>query len=180
MTNPSFTMIRLFLAPALIGAALTSQAMAQSTPATGPYVEGGIGQVQAKKADANIDTLNARAGYQINPFFAVEGDASIGTGKGKGVGGDYKLTNKVGAFAVGTLPVSERISLIGRVGVSDTQLKRPAGVTGVENGTSKDMGVGAKVKITEGLSVRGDYTHSEFNGSHGRSDQLGLNLVKSF
>jgi opacity protein-like surface antigen len=168
------------IAPALVMAALASGAVAQ-TPDSGFYVSGGTQQVQNKKNTADLNALNARAGYQVNKYFAVEGEAAYGVGKDTTPAGDYKLTNKVGAYAVGTLPVSERVSLIGRAGLSDTQLKRPAGSPKDETGTSRDVGVGAQVAITQGLAVRGDYTHSEFLGKkNGSANTVGLNLVQKF
>jgi opacity protein-like surface antigen len=182
MTNLNLKRITLMTAPALLAVALGSNAMAQSaSPLSGVYVSGGTQQVQSKKTGADLNALNARAGYQVNKYFAVEGEAAYGLGKDSTPAGDYKLTNKVGAYAVGTLPVSERVSLIGRAGLSDTQLKRPAGADKTETGTSRDVGVGAQVNITQGLAVRTDYTHSEFLGKkNGSANTVGLNLVQKF
>lgn len=129
---------------------------------------------------SNLGSINARVGTKITPHFGVEGELSYGTNDDNGVGGNYKLTNKAAVYGVGYLPVSSSFDLIGRVGVSDTDLKAPASAGKYEQGTALEYGVGGQYHINPEYAVRADYTRSDFNGDKGNADTATLSLVKKF
>jgi outer membrane receptor for ferric coprogen and ferric-rhodotorulic acid len=140
----------------------------------------GVQNSKTSKSDSSLNSINARVGKKITPHFGVEGEAAVGTNSDTNATGTYKQTHRLGAYAVGYLPVTENIELIGRAGVSNTRLKRPEGVNMVENGNALDYGVGAQYKVNDTYAVRGDYTRSEYREKHGDSDTVSLNLVRKF
>lgn len=132
------------------------------------------------KTDSNLGSVDARVGTKLNRYFGVEGEAAFGTNHDDTAAGRYKLTNKWGAYGVGYLPVSPSFDLIGRVGVSDTNLKAPPAAGKLEQGTALDYGVGAQYHLNKDYALRADVTKSDFNGDKGSSTTTSLNLVKKF
>ena len=133
------------------------------------------------KQDNDLNSINARVGTKITPHFGVEGEAAFGTNKDRNVNGDqYKLTNKEAVYGVGYLPVSSNFDLLGRVGVSDTNLKGAPANNKVEEGTALDYGVGAQYHINSGYALRADLTRSDFNGDKGQATTAAVSLVKKF
>ncbi|MGZ6042418.1 MAG: porin family protein [Asticcacaulis sp.] len=155
---------------------------AEDAAPTTPQTYGSVGIVgqSGHRTDTNLHGLNLRLGERFNPNWGVEGEAAFGTDKDTGVnGGQYRLTNKVGAYGVGYVPVGD-FDLFARAGVADTQLKRPAGATKDETGTSFDYGVGAQYHVVPSYAIRADVTKSDFVNHHGSSTASTLSLVKSF
>lgn len=146
------------------------------------HVYGSLGyqQTDNDNTDSKLGSVNARVGTKITPHFGVEGEAAFGTNDDNGVGGNYKLTNKAAVYGVGYLPVSPSFDLIGRVGVSDTNLKAPPAAGKLEQGTALDYGVGAQYHLNKDYALRADVTKSDFNGDKGSSTTTSLNLVKKF
>lgn len=132
------------------------------------------------KTDSNLGSVDARVGTKLNRYFGVEGEAAFGTNHDDTAAGRYKLTDKWGAYGVGYLPVSPSFDLIGRVGVSDTNLKAPPAAGKLEQGTALDYGVGAQYHLNKDYALRADVTKSDFNGDKGSSTTTSLNLVKKF
>jgi len=132
------------------------------------------------KTGSNLGSVNARVGTKITPHFGVEGEAAFGTNKDTTAAGDYRLTNKVGVYGVGYLPVSSNIDLLGRVGVSDTDLKAPASAGKLEQGTALDYGVGAQYHFNSDYAARLDYTKSDFQNHKGTTGTTTVSLVKKF
>jgi len=132
------------------------------------------------KTGSNLGSVNARVGTKITPYFGVEGEAAFGTNKDTTAAGDYRLTRKVAAYGVGYLPVSSNIDLLGRVGVSDTDLKAPAAAGKLEQGTALDYGVGAQYHFNRDYAARLDYTKSDFQDHKGTAGTTTVSLVKKF
>jgi len=146
------------------------------------HVYGALGYQQTKSnnTDTKLGSVNLLAGTKITPNFGVEGEASFGTNSDTTTLGSYKLTSKAAVYGVGYLPVSKSFDLIGRVGVSNTDLKAPAAAGKLDQGTALDYGVGAQYHITSDYAVRADYTRSDFNGGKGNADTAKVSLVKAF
>ncbi|MDV6333087.1 porin family protein [Asticcacaulis sp. 201] len=146
------------------------------------HVYGSLGyqQTDNDKTDTKLGSVNARVGTKITPHFGVEGEAAFGTDDDNTAAGRTKLTNKVGVYGVGYLPVSSSFDLIGRVGVSDTNLKSPAVNGKYEQGTALDYGVGAQYHINPEYAVRADYTRSDFQSDKGTANTATISLVKAF
>lgn len=169
---------------ALAVTAFASAASAQDTSGNADVgrVYGSVG-VQGQdnhKTNNNLGSVNARVGTKITPHFGVEGDAAFGTNKDTTSAGDYRLTNKVGVYGVGYLPVSSNVDLLGRVGVSDTDLKAPASAGKLEQGTAVDYGVGAQYHFNGDYAARVDYTKSDFQNHKGTTGTTSVSLIKKF
>ena len=171
-------------ASALTIGSFASAALAQDTSSNSDVgrVYGSIG-VQGQdnhKTGSNLGSVNARVGTKITPHFGVEGEAAWGTNDDNTAAGKYRLTNKVGVYGVGYLPVSSNVDLLGRVGVSDTDLKAPAVAGKLEQGTAVDYGVGAQYHFNSDYAARLDYTKSDFQNHKGTTGTTTVSLVKKF
>ncbi|MDI7774977.1 porin family protein [Asticcacaulis sp. EMRT-3] len=162
--------------------ALGTAASAQTTNQDVGHVYGSLGYQSANnnKTGSSLGAVDATVGTKLNPYFGVEGEAAFGTNTDKRGDGDYKLSNKWGAYGVGYLPISSRFDLLGRVGVSDTDMKAPATAGKLEQGTALDYGVGAQYHINPSYALRADVTKSDFEGDKGSATTTSVKLVKSF
>jgi hypothetical protein len=163
---------------AYAGAAFADEAPAASD---GPAYYGSVG-VQAnksKQSHSKLNDINARIGTRINPYFGVEGELGLGLNSDNNALGKFRLKDREGVYAVGFLPVSDRVELLGRVGVANQNLDKPAGLTHIETGASTDVGVGAQVKLNSDYALRGDLTHSYYSHK-AASDRVGVSLVHKF
>jgi len=172
----------MLIATAAVAVAALGVQGAAAQSLTQPEVYGslGVGKTNNNKTDSDLESVNARVGAKLTPYFGVEGEMAAGTKSDVTQTGKYKLTNRKAAYAVGYLPVSQNFDLIGRVGVSDTKLKNHAGTPDVEDGQAFDYGVGAQYHFNNAYSVRGDYTRSEYKEGHGDSDNVNVSLVRKF
>ena len=116
-----------------------------------------------------IIPMNA-VGTKLTPHFGVEGELATGTNHDTTTTGQYKLSSKVAGYGVGYLPVSSSVDLIGRVGLSDTDLKAPASAGKLEQGTAVDYGVGAQYHFNGDYAARLDVTKSDFQGHKGTAN----------
>lgn len=136
-----------------------------------------------KKTDSNLGSVNVRLGTKLTPHFGVEGELATGTNHDTTTGataGEYKLSSKAAAYGVGYLPVGSNFDLIGRVGLSDTDLKTPASAGKLEQGTAVDYGVGAQYHFNSDYAARLDLTKSDFQGHKGTTNATTVSLVKKF
>ena len=170
----------LLIAAAATAVALSGAAAASAQDVGRVYGSVGVNGVDNDKTDTKLNSVNARVGTKITPHFGVEGEAAFGTNKDSTALGQYKLTNKVAAYGVGYLPVSPKFDLIGRVCVSDTDLKAPAAAGKLEQGTALDYGVGAQYHLDNDYALRADLTRSDYNGDKGQSTSTTVSLVKKF
>ena len=160
--------------------ALSGAGMASAQDVGHVYGSVGVQNTSNDKLGTDLNSVDARVGTKITPHFGVEGEAAFGTNKDKtGFGHTNKLTNKAAVYGVGYLPVSPSFDLIGRVGVSDTNLKSPEN-NKYEEGTALDYGVGAQYHINPSYALRADVTRSDFNGDKGNATTSTVSLVKKF
>lgn len=151
-------------------------AMAVAAPlamAEGFYGAFDLGQSKVKDACAgipagvacsNTDTAyRLAAGYQVNENFGVEGayvDSGAISASGLGVTVNMKNTEWQLA-AIGTLPVGNGFSVIGKAGIAFwdiTTSTTPVAVPGFSpNGNDFLWGIGAQYDITKAVAVRGQY-----------------------
>ena len=161
--------------------ALSGAGMASAQDVGHVYGSVGVQNTSNDKLGNDLGSVNARVGTKITPHFGVEGEAAIGTNKDRSdSGAQYKLTNKAAVYGVGYLPVSPSFDLLGRVGVSDTNLKSPTASGKLEEGTALDYGVGAQYHINPSYALRADLTKSDFNGDKGSATTAAVSLVKKF
>ena len=204
------------LALAGFAAICSTSAMAQEAP--GFYVGGSLG---ATRAHFNNDAYNNLArnngfainsssvdntstggklfgGYQLNPNFAVEGGYfDLGRFNYSGVtsGGTYNGNTRshgLNLDLVGTLPLSDRFSVLGRVGAAYAQTRDSSSSTGFAppvtanrslNDTYAKYGVGLQYAITDALSLRGElerYHRVNDQIRRGNVDMASIGLVYRF
>lgn len=140
-------------------------------------------------------------GYQINRNFGLEfGYFDLGkfgytaqTTPPGSLTGDMKVTGW-NADLVGTLPLTERLSALGRVGVTSIRAKDTFSATGAarvpyanatpsERSTQVKFGVGLAYAITDALAVRLEaerYRLKDAVGNRGDIDMVSVGLVYRF
>ncbi|MDC7683870.1 porin family protein [Asticcacaulis sp. BYS171W] len=172
----------MLFATAAIAAAAFGATTASAQSLSQPQVYGSMGATATdnKNSDSSLNSINGRVGAKLTPHFGVEGELAAGTNGDSTNSGRYKLTNKKAAYAVGFVPVSDKVDLIGRVGVSDTKLKKYNNQAIAEDGTALDVGVGAQVHLNDSYAIRGDYTRSSFKDDKGDADNVTVSVVKKF
>jgi OmpA-OmpF porin, OOP family len=152
-----------------------ASAMALATPAlaqdTGFYAGLSIGQSAVDDACTGIggpgvscddkDTAwRILGGYQFNRNFAVEvGYSDLGEVSASGPGGSASIeSTAIEVVAVGMLPIADRFSLYGKIGMyrGETDATAP-GVSVSESNTDLTFGVGVRYDITKNLGVRAEW-----------------------
>ncbi len=148
-----------------------------------------------EKEDASYKVFG---GYQINPNFGVEaGYFSLGefgfkstTNPTGTLDGRLKIEG-VNVDLVGTMPVNDQLSLIGRLGVHNARTSdtfRGTGAVTVNNNTETretnyKAGFGFAYKFSESMSLRGELERYRVNdavGSKGDINVASLSLVFPF
>jgi OOP family OmpA-OmpF porin len=179
------------------------------------YVGGSVGQGRSHLDDRNVvNTLSGNSslngfstdsrdrgyklfvGKQLNHYFAVEGgyfdlgnyDFSAVTTANRAITGETKLRG-LNLDLVGQLPLTERFSILGRVGAQYTRTKTDysgAGITAAGNRYSSDSnwgpkaGLGLEYKFSEALAGRVEMERNRINdgvGRRGNVDLISVGLV---
>ena len=198
----------------LIGCAAMSNAFAADD--TFWYIGGNIGQSRAKIDDANItrylpgtvsisddnkgNAFKLFGGYQFNKNFAVEGGYfNLGefgytatTVPAGTLNGKIKLQG-LNLDAVGMLPLADKFSVFGRLGLQYAQAKDNFSSTGVvinptnpnpsKNALNYKAGVGAQYDFTQSLGMRAEAERYRINdaiGNTGDINMYSLGLVYRF
>ena len=117
-----------------------------AAPTDGLYAGASLGTSQYP------DTVNGVTGNQVNPNFAVE----LGVAKLGDVSSSSGQMNGRSEFldAVGTLPLSDKWSLLGRVGVAHVDLNTSLGN---DSGNGLKVGLGAQYSLTSNVAIRGEW-----------------------
>lgn len=181
---------------------------------SGWYVGGNIGMstanVDEEKITQNLTTnysytdderdlgYKLFGGYQFNKYFALEGgyfnlgkfDYSLSTGTGTAEG-NIKIMG-VNLDAVGTLPITEKFSVFGRVGAAYARAKDSFGTTGSisitdTNPKKSDLnykfGGGLQYAITDAVGIRLEaerYRIDDAVGNRGDVDLFSVGLTYRF
>jgi outer membrane immunogenic protein len=165
------------LAILAITAFASTPSFSQNAPAVGNvYVNGGYNHLQS--GSINTGTIQGRVGYEFTPNFAIEGEAGIGAVTDKVAGVNLRTRGTLGAFGVGTLPVADKFSLIGRAGYVQTWAEAKAfGVKTEADEGSFAVGVGGQYMIDNANGIRADYTR--YTENDGR-DGFAVSYVRKF
>ena len=196
----------------------STTAMAQMVQtAPGFYVGGSLGST---RANFNNDAINNLAinqgfkvnssltdntstggklfgGYQFSPNFALEGGYfDLGRFNFSGVtsGGNYSGDTRARGLnldLVGTLPLSDRFSVLGRVGAAYAQTRDNGSTNGLvnfsgnrsRNDTNVKYGVGLQYALTDALSLRGEFERYRINDpirNRNNVDMASLGLIYRF
>ena len=172
-------------AGAMTVAAGSAQAQGYADEDTGFYLQGGYSylDIQPDGADSGVDTnaITARAGYQLTPYFSIEGDVTSGIDDGEfdynvdedefdlddnndgdfndliGASGDIGLNYLVGAYGRVSYPMTEQLDVFARAGYAfvdlDAEVVTPGGT---ELATVEDSEDGAAL----GAGAEFDLTES--------------------
>jgi OOP family OmpA-OmpF porin len=157
--------VRLLAIGCLAGGLTLAQAQTSGQGGgNGLYVGGNVGSSQ-RTGDSPLsgsigksDTgYKVYGGWEFHPNFAVEaGYADLG--KFSGSVGSMKSR---GAFAdlVGKVPLADRLSALGRVGVYDghTTVRDVAGANGKDNETNLKYGAGLQYDLSQSASLRAEW-----------------------
>lgn len=197
-------------------AVCSASAFAQATP--GWYMGGSVGGTRADfKNDANNNALkglgfvvNSTAtdntssggklfgGYQLSPNFALEGgyfDLGRYSFSSTTPGGTFSgntLVRGLNLDLVGTMPLSDRFSVLGRVGAAYAQSRSDYASTGFvglnstsasRNSTGPKIGVGIQYALTDALSLRAEIERYRINDpsrNRGNIDMASIGVVYKF
>ncbi|CAN5238011.1 hypothetical protein BH10PSE3_BH10PSE3_34380 [soil metagenome] len=168
---------------ALSVAAVPALSQAQTTS---PEIYGTLGYAGSRADGADTGAVQGRLGAKLTPHFGVEGELSGGVKDDNidtnGVRSNIEQTHSAAAYAVGFLPVTPNIDLIGRVGYGNSQFKN--NLAGVENkfdADSVNYGVGAQYKVDDKNGVRVDYTRQQFRDNDADdANVLSLGYARKF
>jgi OOP family OmpA-OmpF porin len=151
---------------ALVGlVALASSGLAAQSHAEGNwYVGGSVSQAFVDERGLDEDDTGAKifGGYKFNDYVAIEGGyydfGEIGNSSSE------LEIDGISLAVVGSVPVSSKISLLGKVGVHDWD----ADVTGsassavnTDSDTDAFYGIGAEYALTDSLKIRAELERYE-------------------
>jgi len=160
----------------------------------------GAGFTQVLIADENRDTgYKIYGGYQFNRYLAVEGGyfdlGKFGyratTVPGGTLTGEIKLRG-INLDLVGTLPITEKFSVFGRVGANYAEARDSFAGTGSvhvldanpnKRETNAKLGLGVQYALTNALSLRAEVERYRINdaiGNRGDIDLASVGLVYRF
>lgn|SRR5215217_3080327 len=155
---------------AAVAAAVSVAAIPAVSQAQDVYGTIGYGAVDIEDA-ADLGAIQGRLGYKFNPYVAVEGEVSFGVKDDA----DIELKHQVGAFVVGSVPVTPQASLFARVGYSGATFDTPLGEV---DGDGVAYGVGGQYDFTAKDGVRVDWTRHDYDG--GDADVLSVSYARKF
>ena len=159
-----------------------SGSIAVSAQAQGVYMGGSVG---ASRYDGSVPgaTLTDRSsagiklygGYAFTPNISLEA-GYVNLGKFKGSAADVKADG-VFVDAVGTLPLGNNFSVLGRLGTFNGKLDST--LAGSDRGTNLKVGAGVQYDLNPKTSVRAEWERYRFDalGSKSNTDlySVGLN-----
>lgn len=134
-------------------------------------VYGTIGYAHTDADDADLGAIQGRLGYKFNPYVAVEGEAAFGVKDDR----DVELKHQVGAYVVGSVPVTPQAQLFGRVGYSGSKFDTAVGEV---EGDGFAYGVGGQYNFTPEDGVRVDWTRHDYDG--GDADVFSVGYARKF
>ena len=184
--------MKLFVLAAAAGVAAFAAAPASAQL----YAGAGYSTFEADHAaavdDLSFAAITGRAGYEFNPFVAVEGEFAVGIdddsyvplGLPPSVPGfdvNVSLESEVGAFVVGRLPVPMIGGVFGRIGYANISLDAtstsPFFAGGPEDGSGLAVGAGLEFDV---LLFRGRLEYTRYDADTAEFDSLGLSALLKF
>ncbi|HSI51982.1 MAG TPA: porin family protein [Ideonella sp.] len=170
---------------ALLG--LAALGFAASSRAEGLYLGGSLaapqwhGPVNGSDGDNQGVGVNLYGGYSFTPNWSLEaGYMNLGRLKGDVEGLSTSAKAQGGYLdAVGTLPVGEGFSLLGRLGYAGANLKTTAGD---DHGNGLKLGAGVQYDLSKQVALRGEWNRYRFDAfsDHQDIDQYSLGVKVGF
>jgi len=156
---------------------------ASSAMAEGYYAALDVGQTNAKDTCTGVAGCNDSAtamrfagGYQFTPVMGMEvsyatyGKASLG-----GARGDWE-TNGIQVSGIGTFPVGNAFSVLGKLGVA--RIEHKVGTTSATSTrTNLAYGIGAQYDFTKGIAFRAQYERLGTIGDANTTGQAKASLL---
>ena len=155
--------------PALI---LTAIVAATPVAVAEPEFYGNFGGGAFLDDDATLAVVTVRGGAFFSEYFGAEIEGSFGVGNDNidalGVTANVEVSNSVGGFVVGRLPIEGNYSgvfeIFGRLGYMTTEFEVEVfGTSGSLDVDGFAAGVGGTYYFTPNIGIRGDYTRFEAN-----------------
>ena len=148
------------LALSLMSVFATSQLQADSNF----YIGAAVTQSYVDETGLDDDDTGGKffIGYQFNNYFAIEG-SYYDFGEFNDSGNEFALDG-YDLGVVGILPVSNRVSLFGKVGVHEWDAEASGAASGLTLGASGSdvfFGVGIDYDISNRWTIRGEIEHYE-------------------
>lgn len=145
---------------AAMGLAVAGTAQAQDT--IGGYIGASVGQTDPSVSDLDSSTgYRVFGGYMFSPNYGVEvgyTDAGEFDGKGAFAGTSVEATGAYVA-AVGSMPLSDRVSLFGKAGFFHYEFDALVNGNTVQSddGTELMLGIGVNYAVTPSVAVGAEY-----------------------
>lgn len=161
-----------------MAAAAAGAAHAEGMRVEGAYIGGAVGVPDYHSSIDGVTGSGKDAGYQlyggyrISPYFGVElGAFDLGrihnsTGHADARGGYVD--------AIGYLPMNDRFSLLGTVGVAQGRWSTS---NGSDSSPAWKYGVGLQYDLTNAVSLRGEYERYQFTSAFGDRPGVGETTV---
>ncbi len=134
-------------------------------------VYGTVGYAHADTGSADVGAIQGRIGYKFNPYVAIEGEAAFGVKDDR----DVELKHELGAFVVGSVPVTPQAELFARVGYSGAKFDTAAGKIDRDGWA---YGVGGQYNFTAKDGVRVDWTRHDYKGND--ADVFSVGYARKF
>lgn len=165
-------------------------AFAQGMDERGWYIGGHLGQADIDELDEEDTSWKIVGGYRFSRNFAAE-VGYIDFGKTRlSAGGEFLelKANAIEVVGVGSMPVADRFSVYGKLGVFRGEVKANFNLPslGLGSGTEKDtsteltFGFGASYDATRNISVRGEWQRYQDVGDATDIDVLSLGVLFRF
>lgn len=152
-----------FIADALVACGTLA---ALGAHAEGLYVGGGLGSsrfngadVGGASTDRNSTAYKLYGGCAFTPNLGLEA-GGVDLGKFSSSADQIKA-NGLYLDAVGTLPLGNNVSVLGRLGVFNGELK--SSVAGSDRGTNIKLGAGLQYDLAGNVGVRGEWERYRFD-----------------
>ncbi|MEM9841298.1 MAG: porin family protein, partial [Pseudomonadota bacterium] len=157
--------------------------------------------------DNNFTTFGGRLGAKVTPNFSIEGEALFGDSTDTNleissvlgpsdlsdpvrttISGELELSSLYSLFGKADMPLTDRITAFGRIGVTHTNVEtkfrtspadQPNNVRVYKSNVDDigfAFGVGAEFDVNERLYVRSGFTQYQFNSEDINSLQLGVGI----
>lgn len=166
------------------GSVLAAPMFAQAQNSTDVYGSVNYGQTRTQGADTGA--IQGRLGAKFTPNFGVEAEVAGGvdgdTVYTPGGPAKVKMQHEAAAYAVGYLPVTPNLDLLGRVGYGTTKFdtNNPVATNFDGSRESWNYGVGAEYKFDDKNGLRADWTKSEYTKSDLSSNTVSVGYVRHF
>lgn len=169
-------------------------ALAVSVPAfaadTGGYLVGMVGQTKVKGIDTpgatNASVDDKDTGFKLGGGYAFHRNVGVeatyvGLGKASASAGAQNFEFKasgIAVVAVGMLPVTNQVTLLGRLGFIDATVKATGpGASEKSTKVKTTFGIGASYSFTPQFAVRADYDRYSKLGDSNTTGESDIDMI---